>query len=141
MGKINIGRVILGGIVAGIVYNILDLFVNGVLLGSRWDAGLIALGHTGISTNQNVWFWVVGFIGGIVAVWLYAAIRPRFGAGVKTAVCAGLFTWVFSFVLPNAVYMCVLHLFSRHLALYTTAGALVETVVGTIAGAALYKEA
>jgi hypothetical protein len=141
MGKINVGRVILGGIVAGIVYNLLDLLVDGVLLASSWDAGLKALGHTGISTNDNVWFWVIGFIGGIVAVWLYAAIRPRFGAGVKTAVYAGLVTWIFGFVLPNAVFMGILHLFSRHLALYTTLGALVEAVVATIAGAALYKEA
>ncbi len=140
MGKINLGRVILGGIVAGIVYNILDLIVDGVLLSANWNAELNTLGHAGISTSQDVWFWVVGFIGGIVAVWLYAAIRPRFGPGVKTAVCAGLVTWIFGFVLPNAVFMCILHLFSRHLALYTTLGALVETVVATIAGAALYKE-
>jgi hypothetical protein len=36
--------------------------------------------------------------------------------------------------------MIVMDLFSKHLALYTTAGALVEVVVGTVAGAALYKD-
>ena len=33
MGKINYGRVILGGIVGGIVAGTLDWFFNGVLLG------------------------------------------------------------------------------------------------------------
>jgi hypothetical protein len=36
--------------------------------------------------------------------------------------------------------MWVAQLFSRHLTVFTTAGGLVEIVVGTIAGAALYKE-
>jgi hypothetical protein len=36
--------------------------------------------------------------------------------------------------------MWVEGLFSEHLTLYTTAGNLVECVIGAIAGAALYKE-
>ena len=36
--------------------------------------------------------------------------------------------------------MYVTGLFGRRLTLYSTLGALVEIVVGTIAGAALYKE-
>jgi hypothetical protein len=36
--------------------------------------------------------------------------------------------------------MLVAGLFSKHLALFTTAGGLVEVVAGAIAGAALYKE-
>jgi hypothetical protein len=31
-------------------------------------------------------------------------------------------------------------LFSKHLTVYTTAGALVEVVAGAVAGAALYQE-
>ena len=33
-------------------------------------------------------FTVWGFLVGIFAVWLYAAIRPRFGALRATALCA-----------------------------------------------------
>ena len=78
---------------------------------------------------------------GIVAVWIYAAIRPRFGAGPRTAIYAGLAVWVVGALLPNLSFMCFGGLFSRHLTLYTTLGALVELVAGTVAGAALYKEA
>ncbi len=35
---------------------------------------------------------------GIMAVWTYAAIRPRLGAGVGTAACAGLLVWALSYL-------------------------------------------
>jgi hypothetical protein len=99
-----------------------------------------ALGHTDFSSSQIIWFNLLGIAGGIALIWIYAAIRPRFGAGVKTAVCAGVAYWVVGVLLPNLSFMWVTHLFSRHLTAYTTAGALVEIVIAAIAGAALYKE-
>jgi hypothetical protein len=83
---------------------------------------------------------MLGLIGGIVTIWIYAGIRPRFGAGVGTAVRAGVVAWLLTNMIPNLSFMWVAQLFSRHLTVYTTAGGLVEIVVGTIAGAALYKE-
>jgi hypothetical protein len=140
MGKINLGRVILGGIVAGIVADILGFLVDGVLLAPQWNYGLKALGHTDISSNQIIWFNLLGIAGGIALVWIYAAIRPRFGAGVKTAVCAGVAYWVVGVLLSNFSFMWVTHLFSRHLTAYTTACGLVELIIAAIAGAALYQE-
>jgi len=140
MGKINVGRLILGGIVAGIVGDLLDFPIDGVWLANRWTVGLRALGHPGFGTSQIVWFNLLGLVTGLVAIWIYAGIRPRFGAGVKTAIYAGVATWILGFLVPNAAFMYVVGLFSKHLTLYTTIGNLVECVVGAIAGAALYKE-
>ena len=39
MGKVNMGRVILGGIVAGIVADVLGYVVDGVILAPRWAEG------------------------------------------------------------------------------------------------------
>jgi hypothetical protein len=83
---------------------------------------------------------VLGLVTGLVLLWIYAGIRPRFGAGVKTAICAGVIVWVLSVLIPNIGFMWVDHFFSRRLTAYTTACGLVEIVVGAIAGAALYKE-
>ena len=141
MGKINVGRVILGGIVAGIVADVLDYVVDGIWLGLRWAAGNKALGFGNFSSNQVLWFNLLGIVGGIALIWLYAAIRPRFGAGVKTAILAGLAFWVIGVALPNFGFMWVGGLYSHHLTAYTTLGGLVEVVVGAIAGATLYKEA
>jgi hypothetical protein len=140
MSRMNAGRVILGGIVAGIVGDILAGLVDGWLLAPRWAAGMRALGHYAFTTKQMIAFNLLGIVFGIAAVWIYAAIRPRFGAGVKTAIYAGLVVWIVGFLVPNASYMYVSHLFPRGLTAYTTLGALVEVVVATIAGAALYKE-
>jgi len=137
MGKINLGRVILGGIV---VADVLGYLVDGIWLAPRWAAGMTALGRSNFSPNMWIWFNVLGIIGGIVLIWIYAAIRPRLGAGVKTAVCAGVAVWIVGTLLPNVSVMCVSGLFSHHLALYTTAGGFVEVVAGAIVGAALYKE-
>jgi hypothetical protein len=99
-----------------------------------------ALGHADLSMKQIMEFNLLGLATGIALIWVYAAIRPRFGAGVKTAVYAGLAVWVVGILIPNASFMCVTGLFSHHLTAYTTAGALVEAVVAAIAGAALYRE-
>lgn len=140
MGKINLGRVILGGIAAGIVADALGYAVDGVLLAPRWADGMAKLGRFGFSQNMWLWFDLLGIIGGIVMIWIYAAIRPRLGPGVKTAIYAGVVVWMIGTLLPNVSFMCVAGLFSRHLTLYTTAGGLVEVVAGAVVGAALYKE-
>ena len=140
MGKINIGRLILGGIVAGVVADILDYLVDDLWLGQKWAMEMGLLGHDAFSTHMWIGFDLLGIAGGLVAIWIYAAIRPRFGPGVKTAIYAGVAAWILGTLLPNTSFMYVAHLFTRHLTLYTTLGGIVEVVVGTIAGAALYKE-
>jgi len=140
MGKINIARVVIGGIVAGIVADVLGYLVDGILLARQWADGMKALGHANFSSNQWISFNLLGLVSGIALIWVYAAIRPRFGAGVKTAVYAGLAVWVVGWLLPNLGFMWAGGLFSPHLTVLTTLGNLVEVVVGAIAGAALYQE-
>ena len=140
MGKINIGRVIIGGLIAGFVSDFLGFLVDGVLLAPRWAEDMKALGHPDFSPNQWIGYNLLGLVCGIALIWIYAAIRPRFGAGVMTAVYAGLAVWFIGVLIPNLGFMCVSHLFSHHLAAYTTLGGLIEMVVSAIAGAALYHE-
>ena len=140
MGKINMGRVIIGGIVAGLVADVLGYVVDGILLAPQWADGMKALGHAEFSSNQWIWFNAVGLVDGIALIWIYAAIRPRFGAGAKTAVCAGLAVWVIGALLPNLSFMWFGGLCPHQLTVMTTLGGVVEILVGAIAGAALYQE-
>jgi hypothetical protein len=140
MGKINMGRLILGGIVAGIAIDLLDYLVDGKWLAQRWADGMALLGKPGFSPVQIIWFNVLGLLTGIAAIWLYTAIRPRFGAGAKTAIIAGLAVWFIGVFLPNVGLMYISQLFSKHLTLYTTLGGIVEVVFGTLAGASVYRE-
>ncbi len=141
MGKINVGRWILGGLVAGIVGDIVESLVEGFWLGPTWNSAMTALGKPALVTSQIVEFNCVGLVIGLAAVWIYAAIRPRFGAGPKTAVYAALVTWVLSSLVANTFFMVIPYMYPHHLALYATIADLVACLAGTVAGAALYKEA
>jgi hypothetical protein len=141
MAKVNMGRVILGGIVAGIVADLLGYVVDGVMLAPRWADGMKALGLSAFSSNAWIWFNLFGLVSGFVLIWLYASMRPRFGAGPRTALYAGLAVWIVGVLLPNSGLMWAAGLFPANLTLLTTLGALVEVLVGALAGAALYKEA
>src|SRR6266436_1907137 len=123
MGKINWGRTIAGGLLAGVVLNVWDMVVNGMFLKNDWNAAMHALGKGDMSGTMIVWFVICDFITGLFLVWLYAAIRPRYGAGAKTAVCAGVGAWVLmlAFQIANAG----MGLFPNNLLAITTVTALV----------------
>ena len=140
MAKINVGRVILGGIVAGLVADVLGFLADGVMLSGQWAVAMTALGKQEFSASQNVGFIIIGLLSGIFSLWLYAAIRPRYGAGPKTAVYAGLAAWFVGGLLPNIALMGIAGLFPIRLTIMTTSAAIIESVAGTLAGAALYRE-
>ena len=91
MDRINWNRVLLGGLLAGLIINASEFVLNGVVLQSDWNAAMKALNKPGdVTGGQIAGFNLWGFATGIIAVWLYAAIRPRYGAGPKTAAIAGV---------------------------------------------------
>jgi hypothetical protein len=47
MSSITWGRVILGGLMAGMVINLFEFFLNGVVLAKDWEAAIVALGLPG----------------------------------------------------------------------------------------------
>src|SRR5205809_121700 len=102
MGKINWGRVIVGGLLAGVVLNAFDYVYYGVVMKSDMAAAMQALGKQPQAIDALVpWFIFLDFIYGIGLLWVYAAIRPRFGAGPKTGVIAGVAVWFFIALLHN----------------------------------------
>jgi hypothetical protein len=140
MGKINLGRVILGGIVAGIVVDLFEGVLNGVVLNQQWADAMTALGKSSaLSTKQLIAFNVWGLAVGILMIWLYAAMRPRLGAGPKTAICAGLMIWATAYALGSAASI-FLHLVPLGLMATGLAVGVVETIVAAMAGAYFYKE-
>ncbi|HMF08164.1 MAG TPA: hypothetical protein VKJ00_03440 [Thermoanaerobaculia bacterium] len=140
MGRINVARWLLGGIVAGILVNISETVLNTVVLKSPWEAVMKSLGKPSVMTSSSMIVWICwGFAYGLLCVWLYAAIRPRFGAGPSTAVKAGLVAWMLSGLL-SSVGMGNLGLMPSSLLVTTAAWTLVESIVVTLVGAAIYRE-
>ena|ERR1700744_4763537 len=142
MGKMNFRRWLLAGMVAGIIFDILGFVIDGIWLKPAWQAGMQSLGLSGFAPRAWAWFNVLGIVNGLLALWIYCAIRPRFGKGVNTAFKAALSVWVIGSVIPNLSFMVFSGVpFSRALATYTTLGAFIQIMVGVVAGGAIYKEA
>jgi hypothetical protein len=139
MGRINWGRVVAGGLLAGVVLNIIDFLVYGKWLASDWAAAMQALGKPGAMTNLVPLFVVLDFVYGIGLVWLYAAIRPRFGAGPKTAVIAGLALWFFVGLL-HALGEAPMGVFPQRLYTIGVVVYLIQAPLAAVVGAYVYKE-
>ena len=138
MKGINLGRVILGGLVAGVLFNISEFVLNTVVLKSEMEAGMRALGKTVPQSGGTIAVWtILGFAMGIASVWLYAAIRPRYGAGPGTAARAGVFVWFFA-SLVCMVVIVNMGLFSFNAV--PVVWELAQAILATILGASLYKE-
>jgi hypothetical protein len=75
---------------------------------------------------------------GISIMWLYAILRPVYGAGVRTAVIAA-FAWWFVVTLGDATW-CSFGLFPARTVIPLLLGTLPALVVAALAGAKFYKE-
>jgi hypothetical protein len=140
MSKINVGRVVLGGVVAGIIIDVFESVLNGGFLAPQWTEIMHSINRPELGTNGIIMYDVMGFVLGFAAVWIYAAIRPRFGAGVKTAIYAALVVWFAGYLYADVDHM-IIGVYPANLTLILIGVGLIEIIVATIAGAWLYKEA
>ena len=139
MEGINWARVVGGGLLAGLIINIGEFILNVPLIGAEFDAAVRAMNREPPGSSVIMVFVLMGFALGILAVWLYAAIRPRFGAGAKTAACAGSTVWALAYLYPNLGAMAM-DFFPMKLLLIAIVWGFFEVTLATVAGAWLYKE-
>jgi hypothetical protein len=139
-GKINYGRLIAGAVLAAVFYFIADGFIHGALLGEYHMAAVTNAGYP-IKEDPTAYFYFGLFdLGkGLVAMLIYVAARSRFGAGVKTAVWAGLVAWLAVEVLPSISWM-PFPFYEKSFWIKVMALEIVPMVIGAILGAWIYKE-
>jgi len=136
----NIGKLILGGFVAAIIYFIGDGVVHGALLKQQWASILGAINVDAEKALKTpAIFGLYDLIKGFAAVWIYAAIRPRFGAGAGTAVIAGLIAWLVAVPLP-LIGLIPMKFFPPGFVALWSAYAIVPMILGALVGAWLYRE-
>lgn len=139
MNNINFGRVILGGLVAGLILNIGEFLLNEVVFVTQMEEMFRKLslprpGGSFIATAIGITFLL-----GIVMVWLYAMIRSRFRPGPKTAIIAAFVIW-FCVYFYCGILNATLFGLPTHLMLIGMVWGIVEYILGALAGAWLYKE-
>jgi hypothetical protein len=135
VNNINLRRVLSGGLIAGFFYNgggiTVAILLNLEDTFARFGAepslagGLLHMG--------------VRFGLGIVSVFLYAGIRPRFGPGPNTAILAGILMWFAAYV-PGTLVLQQLGVFTGIQTAIAIAWGLMEACIATIAGALVYRE-
>jgi hypothetical protein len=139
---INTGRVIGGGLLAGAIMNFVDFLVNGVWLAPRWETEATALNPRLMDpslANTSMIGWIVtDFLLGVLIVWAYAAMRPRFGPGAGTAARASLLVWGASHIAYFS--FAFLGMYTTSLILLVSGGGLVAALAGGYAGCSIYKE-
>jgi hypothetical protein len=136
---INLGRVILGGVVAGIVMDGYEAVMNGMIMRPQWAAIMESLNRPHYAPSQIILFNAVGLATGLAAIWTYAAIRPRFGSGPRTALIAAALTWFTAKAIVLA-YPLISGIYPLQPMAIMLAAQVPEIAIGTLAGAWLYRE-
>ena len=140
VGHINMTRVVLGGLLAGLVINISEFVLNAIVLEADLNAALARMNVPPVSTNAIAVFLLMGFVLGIACVWIYAAIRPRFEPGASTAAVAGVLVWFLAYFYAS-IGFAVMGLFPWRMVTIAVIWGLFELVIATVAGAWVYQEA
>ena len=139
---INTGKVVVAGLAAGVVSNVLGFLLFGMWLGPQFAVGYDAVAP-GLSAKGNSpmalgWTVAGGFAVGMLLAWLYAAMRPRFGPGAKTAFMAAvpvlILGWFFH------IDLLILGLTPMSLYVMATLAAVVQVVASAYVAGLLYKE-
>ena len=139
MGKINSGRVLLGGFVAGVIITIGEYVINDVILRKQMEDTFRRFNVPKPGTSFIIAATGMSILLGIVLVWLYALIRARMGPGPKTAVVAAIILW-FGVYVYTGVINGLLFQIPLNLMLIGFVWGFVEYIVAALAGAALYSE-
>lgn len=137
MGKINWARVFLCGLVAGGVWTLLSVVILALVWG---DFAASVPGGRLDATRGGLQVFLLGanLAAGIWAMWLYAAIRPRYGPRPKTAVVVGIAWWVI--VSMQSAKWVALGFAPLKAGLAPLVATLPAIIVSAIAGAWPYEE-
>lgn len=139
MSNINFGRVILGGLVAGLILNIGEFLLNEVVFVQQMEELFRRInvprpGPSFIATAVGITFLL-----GIVIVWIYAMIRPRFGPGPKTAIIAAFVVWFCVYFYCGILNATIFSLPATYVIIGMVWG-IIEYILAAVAGAWLYRE-
>jgi len=141
---INTKKVIVGGLAAGLVLNVLDFIMNSYIFGDRMKTEMNAfksgLGDAmaTMSGNTIAGYVIMDFVLGMLIAYTYAAMRPRFGAGAKTSIIVALVFWVFGSIV--SVNYMMTGMMSRGLWLSFGIAYFVCLVITAMVAGALYSE-
>ena len=87
----NTRTVVLAGLLAGLLVNVVDIPNSAIVVSPRWTAFLAEHGITLNVPAVSAFYTLLHFAYGIALAAAYAVARGRFGAGTRTALGSTLF--------------------------------------------------
>jgi len=139
--RINMSKVVVGGLAAAVVMIVIGFASNMFLLGPRMQEEIKAAAPTlsqAMSGGAIAGAIITQVVVGLLLVWLYAAMRPRLGPGMGTAVKAAAVIWICGLLF----YQDWVHAGLMSMTTYVMASIVeaVSLVVGAWIGGRLYTE-
>ncbi len=132
-------RLVIAGVAAGMVMNVMDAVTNGVLMLAEFQRNSIRLGLSPTAAETPAAIVILGgvdIVWGLALVWLYDAMIPRYGPGMRTALKAAVVLYLGTLgVIVGFALMGVLD--GSMLAKMATAGAA-TLAAGAVTGARVY---
>lgn len=141
---INTGKVVTSGLVAGVVMTIIDFILNSFVVGDQVKAAANAfkpgLGDQMMAMDGKTMatYIIMDLVIGLLLAYTYAAMRPRFGAGAKTAIVGAFVLWVFGTIVWYNYLM--IGMMSTGLWLTLAVSYLVGLTISSLVAGALYRE-
>lgn len=139
MQPIHWSRVILGGVAATAVVFVVDGIAAQAYFGELTRT-LAAHDLTFVEGPGAVALFALLYgIAGFGVTWLYAAILPRHGEGIRTALIAGAVAWALYFV-PAVAAWASIGVFRGWVIPYTLAIGLVAMALAAVVAAWIYRD-
>ncbi|MGH9023121.1 MAG: hypothetical protein ACRDV9_08485 [Acidimicrobiia bacterium] len=135
----NRSRIVLGGIMGGLIFNLVSFGIHAGVLAQRYEGIKPAI----LRQEPRLPFLPVYALLLIVLsmglVWLYAAARPRLGAGPRTALAVGLVVGLIA-GLPGNLAQYAWSYVGGFISMWWAIEMVAGCTLATLAGAWLYKE-
>jgi hypothetical protein len=141
MNKIKVNQLLLAGLVTLLVFIFVEFVLESLIfsqLCGRWiEDWYSKLSLNAWGTSNIILNIVIALVNCTLLTWLYAALRPMFGVGSRTALAASAFAFLFRSAFAfNGVNLGI---YPLRIALIELGYQLVELPIAILAGARVYE--
>jgi hypothetical protein len=140
MNKVKVGRLLLSGVITLLAFIAIEFIVEGVgemLSGGAYNEWYGKFVLPNWTTANYVFNIFIALVNSTMLMWLYAALRPMFGVGIRTSLITSAFA--FTFIAVYVVNQVNLGIFPIWIGLIELLYLVIELPLALIVGAQFYE--
>jgi hypothetical protein len=136
----NWSRILLAGMLAGMVINTGEYLLHKIILQQGWTDLMQKFKDAAEpKPGQFAALSVAGFVMGVLTVWLFAATRPRFASTPKAVISAAIAIWIPAYCV-GLLAPFMLGILPAGLVFPSMAAGIVELTLGASLGGLIYAD-